>query len=121
LIKFSLYLNFFNVYLWKGSIVKHHQDRARRASSLRYKVLHPDGCWQTFRLPLCFSPRDVAERLLHSAIFVYVTRDRNIWLGDKRCWGPVWALYSARHNAYVLAERKDPESLSDTELMEAIR
>jgi len=96
-----------------------NRSNSKRPKSLRYKVLHPSGDWESFRLPLCFSPRDVAERLVHSLIFVRVPRGRFIWLCESRCDGPFWALYSARDNGYVLADKRDPERLSDAELAAA--
>ena len=99
--------------------MKTRKRRGKQTKSMRYKVLHPSGEWEAFRLPLCFSPRDLAERLVHSLIFVRVSKGRTVILAQGQWEGPGWALYSRDKSAYVLADRRDPETLSDAELAAA--
>lgn len=86
---------------------------------LRYKVLHPSGEWETFQLPACFTARDLAARLTQALVFVRIPVKGFVFVDGRRCLGPCWALYSDRAKAFTLADVRDPERLSDTELAAA--
>ena len=98
--------------------------RNRKASSKTpksrlYKVLHPSGLCESFRLPCCFTERDLAARLTYAVVFVKIPAAGFVFVAGRRVTGPCWALYSDRAKAFTLAVRRDPELLNATELTAA--
>jgi hypothetical protein len=99
--------------------MRNRKANSKHPKSRRYKVLHPSGHWESFRLPYYFTAGDLAARLVYALVFVQIPPTGFVMVGGRRCDGPCWALYSDRAKAFTLADCRNPELLSDAELAAA--
>jgi len=87
----------------------------------RYRALHPSGTLEEFKCPAFFSPREVAAKLQHSALFMHVPKRRTVMGDEGQIVGPCWMLVTERVGVQVETptEKNAPHLLLRVALREA--
>lgn len=66
-----------------------------------YAVLHPNGEWEQFKVPKFFTVSDIAEKLQHSEVAMWIPRGHIVTAASPSIEGPCWALWSRDANEFV--------------------
>ena len=72
----------------------------------RYKILHPSGEWESFRIPRFFNTSDVAKHCSHSTVCMFIPKGYRLFgtnvLGQSvKIEGPCWTVWNREKQEHV--------------------
>jgi hypothetical protein len=72
----------------------------------QFRLLRPDNTFESIQVPVYWSAKNVADKLRHTDVFMFVPKSmhvmqvRNDQVGPHFVHGPCWVLWSRIHNAF---------------------